>query len=179
MVHALILGSGASLFEDLEALGPWDGLVIAVNRAGAVHAGGLDHWVSLHPDQLGAFMAERAAAGLPSAGATWSDRAHPGVRVDRVVTDLERTGSSGLFAVRLALHHLGAGRVVLAGMPIDNAPHFYDGPRRSGPGFVPYRPFWRAAARSGFAGRVRSLSGWTAGLLGRPDAGWLARGEAA
>jgi hypothetical protein len=185
MPAALILGSAASLWSDLQVLGPWPGLVIAVNRAGTFHPDRLDHWVSLHPEQLGGFMAEREAmlAGHDALRAawgpftTWCQRPHDGTRVDRVEAAIPGTGSSGLFAVRIALARLGCERVVLAGVPIDNSPHFYDGGLRSGPGFVPYRPEWRAAAEEEFGGRVRSLSGWTAELLGRPDPAWLA-GEA-
>ncbi|KAA0592951.1 hypothetical protein J2848_005693 [Azospirillum lipoferum] len=103
----LIVGSAASLWDDLAALGVWPGPVMAVNRAGAFHQGRLDHWVSLHPDQLGAFMAERVARGGDLSMTTWCQKEHAGVRVDRVEAALDRTGSSGLFAVRIALQRLG------------------------------------------------------------------------
>lgn len=174
MAHpVLILGAAASLWSDLAALGDWSGPVMAVNRAGAFYPGRLDHWVSLHPEQFDGFIDERRTRGPLFDGLTWSLDAADGVRIDRVVTDLELSGSSGLFAVRIALHRLGHDRVVLAGMPMDDSPHFYDAGRRSGPSFVPYRLEWRRVARDEFAGRVRSLSGWTADLLGRPDPAWL------
>lgn len=169
----LILGAAASLWTDLAGLGDWPGAVMAVNRAGAFHAGRLDHWVSLHPDRLGGFMAERERAGRAIDCTTWCQRGDPETRVDVVPQALGCSGSSGLYAVRIALGILKAQRVVLAGMPMDGGPHFYDTGRRSGPSFVPYRPEWRRAARDEFAGRVRSLSGWTADLLGRPDPDWL------
>lgn len=169
----LIIGSAACLWDDLTALGDWLGEIMAVNRAGAHHEGHLDHWVSLHPDQLGRFMAERAQRGGNLDCTTWSRSEADDVGIDHVVTDLEQSGSSGLFAVRIALQRLGHQRVVLAGIPMDNGPHFYDGPRLSGPPFVPYRPTWRLAAKVEFHGRVRSLSGWTSELLGRPDPAWL------
>jgi hypothetical protein len=113
------------------------------------------------------------ARGLPFEGLTWCQRLHPDTHVDVVPARLDQSGSSGLFAVRIALDVLKARRVVLAGMPMDDSPHVYDAGRRSGPSFVPYRPEWRRAARDEFGGRVRSLSGWTADLLGRPDPEWL------
>lgn len=174
MTSILILGSAASLPSDLAALGDWPGVVMAVNRSGAFHPGRIDHWVSLHPDQLAGFMAERTVRGLPFDGLTWCQRTHPGTAVDLTPHRLDHSGSSGLFAVRIALDVLKARRVVLAGMPMDDSPHFYDpAGRRSGPSFVCYRPVWRAAASNEFSGRVRSLSGWTANLLGRPDPAWL------
>ncbi|MBY6265567.1 hypothetical protein EI613_27135 [Azospirillum sp. 412522] len=166
----LILGAAATLPADLAALGNWSGPVMAVNRAGDFYPGRLDHWVSLHPEQLGGFMAER---GGDLSMTTWCQREDPATRVDVVPQAVPCSGSSGLFAVRIALGILKARRVVLAGMPMDGSPHFYDAGRRSGPSFVPYRPEWRRAARDEFDGRVRSLSGWTADLLGRPDPAWL------
>jgi len=172
----LILGSAACLFDDLAALGPFDGEVMAVNESGAFVGGAIDHWASLHPERFGGWLAERARRGGNTDCTTWSFTAAPGV--DRQEPKVERSGSSGLFAVRLALHVLGCPRVVLAGMPLDDSRHVTDGPRRSGPSFVPYRPEWRQAARGEFEGRVRALSGWTAGVLGRPTVSWLAGGAA-
>lgn len=170
----LILGSAASLWWDLAELGDWPGSVMAVNRAGVSYPGRIDHWVSLHPEQLGGFMAERDGFGRAIDCTTWCQRGHPETRVDVVPQAICCSGSSGLYAVRIALRILKARRVVLAGMPMDDSPHFYDAVgRRSGPSFVPYRPEWRRAARDEFADRVRSLSGWTSGLLGRPDPAWL------
>ncbi len=169
----LILGSAASLWSDLADLDDWPGSVMAVNRAG-IYLGLIDHWVSLHPEQLGVFLAERERAGRAINCTTWCQRGHPGTRVDVVPQAICCSGSSGLYAVRIALGILQARCIVLAGMPMDDSPHFYDtAGRRSGPSFVPYRPEWRRAARDEFAGRVRSVSGWTADLLGRPDPAWL------
>lgn len=172
---AVILGSGASLQGDIAALGEWTGTVIAVNRAGIAYPGRIDHWVTLHPEMLEGFMEERAIAYGPSDFTTWSQRPHDDAQVDRVVTDIEPKGSSGLFAARIALRHLGCDRVVLAGIPIDDGPHFYDADGvRSGPAFRYYRPAWLRARRQEFSGRVRSLSGWTREILGSPDNEWLA-----
>lgn len=161
----LVMGSGPTLFADLAALGPFDGDVLAVNRAGVVAPADLAHWVSLHPDHLAVFAAERAARGLPAAGALWTPDRHP---------SMPRSGSSSLFAVRLALGPLGYDRVVLAGVPMETEPgrpgHFYP---EAFPAAIAYRGIWRAA-REELAGRVRSLSGWTRRTLGRPSPAWLA-----
>lgn len=168
-MRALVLGAAASLWSDLDALGPWPDVVIAVNRAGVAYQGRLDHWVTLHPEFLAGWLTERG--GTP---VTWCQRAHAGAPVDIVPQRIPPHGSSGLFAVRIALRILGARRVVLAGMPIDDGPHFYDaGGVRSGPSFTGYRPEWIRAHRQEFGGRVRSLSGWTRMRLGAPDREWL------
>lgn len=171
MKRALILGAAACLWDDLKALGHWDGDVIVVNRAGIHYPGRIDHWVTLHPEMLGGWIEARAVAFGPGEFETWCQK--EGDEVDHVVTDIEPRGSSGLFAVRIALL-LGYERVVLAGMPIDDRPHFYDADgKRSGPPFRYYMPDWLRARRREFNGRVRSISGWTGEILGMPDKEWL------
>jgi hypothetical protein len=83
---------------------------------------------------------------------------------------MDCSASSGGYAAKVALDD-GFDRVVLAGVPMETgASHF----TRAKPwlqrdsftiGFEKSVPF--------FAGRVRSISGWTAEILGRPDPEWL------
>ena len=124
---ALILGGAGSLWSDVDralAAGQYDA-VVACNDAGAVWPGRLDHWVSLHPSKDRCLIAQRHAAGFPGGYVTW---AHASViprppEVERTLPDW--SGSSGLFAVAVALH-LGY-RCVLAGIPMDGASgHFFD-----------------------------------------------------
>lgn len=172
MSAVLILGAAACLWDDLKALGHWDGDVMAVNRAGVHYSGQIAHWVTLHPEHLPEWIEARAVAFGPSEFTTWCQR--EGDDVDNAVTDIGPYGSSGLFAVRIALQRLGYQRVVLAGMPIDDGPHFYDaGGRRSGPTFEWYRPEWIKARHLEIRGRLRSLSGWTREKFGAPDREWM------
>lgn len=172
MSAVLILGAADCLWQDLRALGHWDGDVMAVNRSGVHYAGRINHWVTMHPEFLGAWMEARAVSFGPEQFTTWAQS--EGDDIDHAVTDIEPRGSSGLFAVRVALQCLGCERVVLAGMPIDDRPHFYDADgKRSGPPFRYYMPDWLRARRREFKGRVRSMSGWTGEVLGLPDKEWL------
>lgn len=177
MTVALVIGSAASMAADLDAaeslLAVQRRVTVAVNRAGETYAGRLDHWVTLHPDRLPQWR--RARADLTNqTPISWTAARRDGdAQADRVVEDIDTTGSSGLFAVRLSLAYLGASRVILAGMPIDDSPHFYEG-HLVGPSYIPYRPAWAAAARDEFQGRVRSFSGWTRRFLGKPNVAWLA-----
>lgn len=168
MKPLLLLGFAAGLFDDLAALGPIDADVMAVNGAGLV-VGALDHWVSLHPDQLAAFARRRAAAGLVGGFTTWSP--DPGPGIDRVTTDVERFGTSSLYAVRIALHRLGYQRVILAGVPFEDGQPYVGGAAIPRP-LIGHRTAWRQA-RPEMADRVRSLSGWTRSLLGAPTPAWL------
>lgn len=168
MKPLLILGFAAGLFDDLAALGPFDADVMAINRAGLV-VGALDHWVSLHPDQLAGFARRRDAAGLAGGFTTWSP--DPGPGIDRVTTDVERFGTSALYGVRIALHRLGYDRVILAGVPLDDAQPYVGGAPIPQP-LLGHRRAWRNA-RPEIVGRVRSLSGWTRRLLGAPSPAWV------
>lgn len=80
-------------------------------------------------------------------------------------------GSSGLYAVQIAINVFRLDRIVLCGVPIEagaghirGVEHWDDAPL--------YRQGWRRA-RPYIANRVRSMSGWTRELLGYPDRDWL------
>ena len=85
-------------------------------------------------------------------------------------------GTSGLYAVQIALEELGFDGVILAGVPIDAdagtmAPEhslMTDADRVNR-----YRPEWHLAFPS-IGERTRSMSGWTRELLGEPTPEWLA-----
>ena len=83
-------------------------------------------------------------------------------------------GTSGLYAVQIALEELGAEGVILAGVPIDaghgaRSPHSLMGePAR----VERYRAEWIKALPA-IKHRVRSMSGWTRDLLGAPSPDWL------
>jgi hypothetical protein len=84
-------------------------------------------------------------------------------------------GTSGLYAVQIALEELGFDGVILAGVPIDAAagtmfPEHSLMTEQDRVGR--YRPEWLLALPM-IKDRVRSMSGWTQGLLGAPDISWL------
>lgn len=173
----IVAGSGRQFYAELaaaQALGRAD--VMAVNFAACFVEGPCHHVASLHYHHVGAYRDCRA--GLPHCDhqivpETHGYREHPGV--DRVWTEWDteegRWGTSSLFAVRVALA-LGYERVILAGVPLDDAGAFYDPP-----GFPPnpaadyrtVRPAWRQAAKTWFEGRVTAVGqSWTAELVGAP-----------
>lgn len=181
MTTALVLGGASCLWDDVDAalkLGEFD-LVVACNDAGAAWPGPLNAWVSLHPEKFDTWIERRRRAGHEPSPAILSHLAARPHRkplpctgtTDHKFPGQITTGSSGLFALKVALVDLGADRAVLSGVPMDAGQgHFFAAAQ------------WRAA-RSHQGGwhealpqirhRARSMSGWTADLLGRPDAGWL------
>ena len=179
---ALVLGGALSLWSDIRAVeamigAHWDtvGIVIAVNMAGVHWPGRLDHWVTLHPEfyfaggnptpRTGPWKSLRLGnsdywvwtfTGHKHAASVHRTLSHPG-------------GGSGLLAVHVALR-LGCPRIVLAGMPIDAGAHF-DRPGKW-TAADRFQPEWEADVPK-LGGRVRSMSGWSAQLLGRPTAEWI------
>ncbi|WP_306150740.1 hypothetical protein [Roseovarius sp. MMSF_3281] len=176
MKTALVLGGADCLHDDIAAYqGEYQG-VVACNDAGAEWPGELDAWVSLHPE----FFTHKG----------WLDKrqgpppkrliAHPAAaqphRRARLPANVEFTeyafpgqthsGSSGLFATKVALIDLGFDRAVLCGVPLTQTPHFFGGdPWKAADGF---RRQWLALPEE-YRDRMRSLSGWTAVLLGKPE----------
>jgi hypothetical protein len=159
----LVLGGASSLWDDLRALGPFQGTIIAVNDSGAVYPHRIDHLCSLHGDKIGGWARERRRRGLNADFLTWTRPEHDGL-ADRYLSGWS-SGSSGLFAVGVALE-LGAESVVLAGVPMQaSAAHFFD--REPWDAVSLYLRAWEARADA-LRGRVYSMSGWTRDLLGPP-----------
>ena len=179
---ALVLGGAGCVWDDLEAaldLGEFQG-VVACNDAGAAYPGEIDAFVSLHAEKAPLWMERRVRAGHPWPKAVLG---HEGVTVrgglPACITGTtpfrlpgqQDTGSSGLFALKVALIDLGFDRAVLCGVPmtIDQG-HFFD--PAAWRAAVSYRRGWEQALPA-IKHRARSMSGWTLERLGAPDAEWL------
>ena len=181
MLTCLILGGADCLHDDLAAYGgPVDGVVTA-NDALAEWSGDVDAAVSLHPqyfEQKG-WLANRAEKGL-----TPPKRIFGHIEGERVIgarginvpgleyteyrfPGQDKSGSSGLFAAKVALIDMGFDRIILCGVPMTTTPHFWDAkkePWKSADGF---RGGWLAVSDEHRA-RMASMSGWTRILLGGP-----------
>lgn len=175
---ALVLGGSARVWEDAEAaraLAP-DAPVVAVNDAIPRWEGDLAAAVTLHAEKLADWIAARRAAGLPEPVRfiTMDDKRRPAWAevVPHHFEGQASLGSSGLFAVKVALHELGADGVILCGIGMDPTPHFVRGGEwRSAPRF---RRGW-VEVMPALRDRVRSMSGWTRERLGAPSPEWVAR----
>lgn len=159
---AIVLGGAPSVWSELaearEILGARRHLVVAANLAGIHHKGGLDGWASLHPDRLPEWARQRR-----------------GNRDFRTFTPDDTAekwpGSSGLYAAQVALLEMGASGAVLCGVPMDSeVGHFINPGRWAGTG--DYRRAFEVAMLE-VGGRLRSLGGWSADLLGKPSAAWI------
>lgn len=157
-----------------ELLGSRPYALAACNDAGIDLPGPLRLWATLHPEKMGDWARRRTEAGHSLDG-TWLVGSEGG-RKSHVHALIARgaSGSSGLFVAKVARVDLGFSRVILCGIPMDAQPNRYRRLENGWRDFDRYRKGWHeAAADPGFAMHVRSMSGWTAELLGCPDAAWL------
>jgi len=170
---ALVLGGASSVWNDAaSALSLYRlDLTIVINDMIGAWLGQVDIAVTLHPEKADKWIRQRRLTGANMDFETWAHARKPGSpKIDHTTDDWG--GSSGLFAVKVALE-CGCDRIVLAGVPMsaDDA-HFFDS--KPWNEASAYHKAW-LAHQSEIAPYVRSMSGWTAELLGRPDASWLAR----
>lgn len=173
-MKALVLGGAANMMADAEgALKLFDpDVIVAVNDAGIVWPGKIDHWVTLHPTEFPRRVERRRARGFDMKFEAWSHESRPWI--DHVRCYWE--GSSGMFGARAAIE-LGGLRVVLAGIPMDDLPHVRGGVTherlrgKAWPAAKKFRDDWQRCKP--YMGAVRSMSGWTKHVLGAPDEKWL------
>ena len=180
----MVLGGAACVWDDLEKakeFGPFDA-TIAINDMLAHYQGEIDFAVSLHPEKYHLWMSERDAKGyarpkvfVAHTGNTQEGRnsAFPvDVVMDYRWPGMGGSGSSGLFAVKVAIDH-GFDRIVLCGVPMDGKQsHFFDS--------VPWSEVYSfteawTIARPYIADVTRSMSGKTKDWLGLPSREWLGR----
>ncbi|WP_045368402.1 hypothetical protein [Methyloceanibacter caenitepidi] len=172
--RCLVLGSAQCLWDDIEAalqVGEYDA-VIAAKQAGIVWPGELYAWVTLHPEWMDDYRAERSAHGYPVAQRIVAHEKGKGV--DVVVAHrwpgASRCPSSGGVAVKYALED-GFGKIVMCGIPMDMRMGRIDG-REGWPSAQRYlRRFEEALPY--MQDKVRSMSGRTKDLLGPPTPEWL------
>lgn len=174
--RVICLGSAACQPVDLAAAAElgvtqangW--LLVAVNHAARDWPGEVPHWATYHSDLLPKWIGQRAAAARPPAGRLWTGER----RVMPKGIDLQRApnwgGSSGLLAVSVALNRLSALQIVLIGIPLDHEQGHYDSPKKWRDA-TNYRRGW--VTHQDAMANVRSMSGWTQGLLGAPTREWL------
>lgn len=174
---ALVLGGAATLAADLQAarrlVCPTECVIVACNDAGFEWPGRLDHWATLHPEELAHRIRVRAERGYPDGFETWTRPYPAGMKererlVDHTLDGYD-DGSSGLLALGVALH-VGC-HAILCGVPMDPVEHF----NRDGEWSVAekYRVGWEPLASDRRARIVRSMSGWTREVFGAPTHEWV------
>lgn len=193
MSNALVIGGSAAVWAEVRAameLCHFDKFY-CVKLAGIHWPQGNFTWVTLHPEFMDTYEAQRRALGHPAGYEIVAPlkcevgmHAEKG-RIDRRVSyrwpNMVGSASSGIFGAKVALGD-GMERVVLAGIPMEpTAGHFLP-ESRNGQGMV-RGDYWKQheAFVKGFEisvphliGKVKSMSGRTREILGAPSAEWLA-----
>lgn len=164
---------------------PAGDIIVAVNDVGVHWRSQLDVWASLHGWQiLRQWMPRRAANGFSAPLQTISglDAGDQAVCKNNLTLCTEakfdgqlHAGSSGLFAVKIALTELECDRAILCGIPMTDMPHFFaspdDHPLEGKPdGWQSATSYWEGwkEAKHHLDGRCFSMSGWTSEFLGFP-----------
>jgi hypothetical protein len=183
--RALIIGCAKGVWDEVKAakaLTSFD-TIYCVKMAGIEWNEGFFWWVTLHPEFMENYKASRTKLGLPNTykvigpleGECGRHSVHP---VDRRLTyrwrGMTSSGSSGLFGIKAALDD-GHDKVILAGIPMaQQAGHF----KRREEWFhcESFKLGWEAAMPH-LKNKVKSLSGWTERVLGKPTPEWLGVSE--
>jgi hypothetical protein len=177
---AIVCGGAKGVFEELERatalLDPYQPVFFAANDVG-MYMDRLDHWVSLHMDNLGAWKNVR---WLHHHGPEKTQYHAPDPRpfIDYVWQQLTpQMALSGYFAMQIAWI-MGASLIVLCGCPGAQSPMFFNAKPRDTFGYGDGDQGADQGIRQqieremnrlpDFKRGVRSLSGWTMDYFGPP-----------
>jgi len=185
--NLLILGDGWSMPADLQSVLSWNISydVGALGRGIKSYPGPVQHWLNVDGES-----AIHWAENLPNGDGTikhtigavrgfdvdWN-MTQPNYHYDEITgEDQERIhGSSALFAVLVGFE-LGYDKIILAGCPLDCEGHYYFrqskdtlGPIWLGMDFMA----WLDLAQLPISACVRSLSGYTAKIMGQATKEWI------
>lgn len=176
MKRALVIGGADCVHADIAAALAifTPDAIIAVNNIGMSYPR-VDYWVSFHSEHFERWLKRRRELGLQDPKQLWSYRTWSQYPCSMPIQILRRRhwgGSSGLMATQVAIQELGFDRVVIAGCPLTNTPHFDREPGRVWKEAHRYHDQWRENAVD-LKQYARSMSGWTREFLGYPTREWL------
>lgn len=130
----------------------------------------IDHAVTLHPERYPEWLKLRRSRGYPDPTTVWAHRHHRHRKdlVNRLSPDWG--GSVGLLAAKIAILELKHTKVILCGVPMTlHGGHILR--KQPWRAVINFTAAWQKH-RAELAPCVRSWSGWTAELFGKPDQQW-------
>jgi hypothetical protein len=181
----LITGDGNTLKDDVREFESW-GLphdLYCTNRSLLFFERQIDHWAAIDIEESCWFsqnvnqkvepdkpILRHTIGECPVAYDIWWEMDYAWEN------DFQRrvfVGNTGYFAILTALN-MGYEKVVLAGMPIDGNPHWYEPEEKEGPNWngLTYRQWMDFKMKHEKAGQVKSLSGYSAFILGHATKEW-------
>jgi len=189
-----VVGCAACVWDDVKEAkricGELDA-VYCVKQVGIHWPSEFQVWVTLHPEFMDAYERERQALGHPSGYeivappekevGMHGKKGRIARRVSYRWEGMNSSASSGVYAVKVAMEDHPSARIVLAGVPMTPEGGHFLPKTRNGSGQI-RGPVWTqhasfvcglGVAMPTMLGRVRSVSGYTEKMLGRPDEAWL------
>jgi hypothetical protein len=139
------------------------------------YPGKIDAAVTLHPSKLEEWLYTRKAKDFPTHVVSFKTRDR--VReynvtavIDYMWPEMKQSGSSGLYAVKVAFELFNVEKLILAGVPMNGERHYHNNKPWGEP--KDFRKAWLEVMETRLLGRVKSFSGWTAEHLGTPSKEW-------
>jgi hypothetical protein len=186
----LITGDGKTLPDDVREFESWKipHDLYCVNRSMLYFERQVDHWAAIDVEESAWFTQNVMEKHMPRKRIL---RHTIGVLPDgydifwdrkvQFTDDKQRrlfVGNTGYFAL-LTAFHMGYKKVVLAGMPLDTNPHWYDPEGAEGPTWYPhtYTQWMDFKMKHPKADMVRSMSAYSAFILGHATKEWLVEGN--
>lgn len=182
----LITGDGKSLPGDVKEFESW-GIphdLYCVNRSLLFFERQVDHWAAVDVEESVWFTQyctdkvrkERNVVRHTIGSQTHAFDVYWEMDYD-FKNDYQRrvlTGNTGYFATLTALY-MGYEAIVLAGMPLNMEPHWYEQDTEVGPNWNGwcYTQWMDFKMKVPEANQVRSMGGYSAFILGKADKGWL------
>ncbi len=162
----LIVGSGHTVWDDLENFGVHIHDVICVNDVGMHFPGHVKHWYSNDTQMLRKWVQARRPRYQMDFGK--DIQTHSCCEGAKWKWPWPGHGSSSLNAVFTALA-LGYDKIILCGVPLDDEGHYFDPPWiRTNFSREATTRHWRLLAPK-FEGKVTSMSGNSREILGAPS----------
>ena len=171
-ILALVLGGATKVFVEAEqAFNDYDiDVVLAINNCMKDYPGEIDAAVTLHPSKLAEWLDNRKAPNTPKHIVSFKERDKVTHVIDYMWPQMTKSGSSGLYAVKVAFELFQADKVILAGVPMTADAHYHDNKPWGEP--KDFREAWLQMMPT-LMGKVKSYGGWTAEHLGLPSREWV------
>jgi len=175
----LITGDGSCLADDCRRFQSWniEHDIFAVNKSLIFHQRQVTHWAAIDLEETIWFAENITEAQMPNRRITRHTIGDLPDSVDFTwemdydwQNDNQRLvfiGNTGYFSVLISLI-MGYKRVILAGMPLDSLPHWYERAEVAGPNWAGhvYRQWIDFKQQVSGAENVRSMSGYSGFILG-------------
>lgn len=166
----LVIGSASCVWDDLARYDYQGHDLMAVNDMMMHFPGRLDYGATCHPEKLPGWTFFQGFEASKKSWPPMETHSHINYHAVNWYWPIHRDGgTSGLFGVTVGLL-MGYDQIVIAGIPCDDSPRFFDPPNKNHQQFKRDTVLreWQEAAALLFKGKVKSLSGRTKELLGEP-----------